>query len=81
MITSTSSTKYFTEIKHFSETTLAALDTAVNNFITGTLDADPYQYYTVTLGTSYKEGSNYIVCIAFTRFEIDSDWVSPAALP
>lgn len=78
MIITTSPTRLFTTIKHFSAGTLSALDTAVNTFITDTLDADIYNNYTVVLGTSYYNGTDYVVAISYTRFENDSTWQPPS---
>jgi hypothetical protein len=78
-ITTTSPTKLFTQVKHFSAANLSDLDDAVNTFITGTLDDDPYDYFTVILGSSYFDGSNYVCAISYTRFENDSDWSSSLA--
>ena len=78
-ITTTSPTKLFTAIKHFSAGTLPDLDTAINNFITSALDDDVYNYYTVILGSSYFDGSNYVCAISYTRFENDSSWQPPSS--
>ena len=81
MITTTSPTKHFTQIIHFSGATLVALDNAVNAFIISTLDADVYNYYTVVLGSSYHDGTDYVCAISYTRFEIDDTWAASLPLP
>lgn len=80
MITTTSPTKLFAAVKHFSSDALDDLDVAINLFIS-TLDADADNYYTVSLGSSYFDVTNarYVCAILYTRFEIDSEWSASLA--
>lgn len=78
-IITTSPTKFFSQVKHFSAATLNDLDTAVNTWIVDNLDADSYNYYSVVLGSSYFDGTNYVCAIQYLRFENDTSWTGGMA--
>lgn len=61
-------TQPFTEIKPFTNASLVDLYTAVNAFITGTLDVDPDHIYVVTLTNAYWDpgASQHVAVISYT---------------
>lgn len=69
----TSGIKTFTAVKHLSNTVFADLETAINTFISGTLDIDADNYYTVDIKYIW-DGTKYNGSIIYTRYEIDPDY-------
>ncbi len=62
--------KQFSQLAWFTDASLEDATTAVNDFITDELDADPYSYYVVKQFNSYFDGSNHVIQILYDRFEI-----------
>jgi hypothetical protein len=70
----TSGVQTFAAVEHISNTVFADLQTDINAFITGTLDADADNYYSVDVKYLPFDGTNYNASVFYVRYEIDPDY-------
>lgn len=76
----TSGIKQFTQVANFQNATftgVGSLQDNINNFITGTIDADVANYYVVTILPYFFDGTNFCGAVIYTKYEVDPAFTVP----